>query len=213
MRHRPRLRVELKRGLVGGEIEHARQVTGLLVERVIPDAAGVPVVLDELQNRGLIGQRVVDVVRLRVGRDDQQRQPRAETAPALRKLAAQAGAKCEVRLTVLTDGREDPQPPLCREIQISVKTAVEAPQKESRYDSPAFAGRVRILAPGYKPAGRPLAGGPIAVHYSEEIIVGETFDSSLIWKIIGTPFTLALDAVCVGGIIFLELGRLDIHVK
>ena len=46
-------------------------------------AGQVPVVLDEVDDRGLVAQVVVDVVRLRPRRDDDQWQPRAEAAASL----------------------------------------------------------------------------------------------------------------------------------
>ena len=50
------------------------------VEGGVADPAGVPVVLDEAEDRGLLGLGVVDVVDLAVGRDDQQRLARAGAA-------------------------------------------------------------------------------------------------------------------------------------
>jgi len=50
-----------------GEVEHVVQHTGAGVERIVTDATGTPVVLDEPQNRGLIRLRVVDEVRLEYG--------------------------------------------------------------------------------------------------------------------------------------------------
>jgi hypothetical protein len=47
----------------------------------------VPVVLDELHDRALVDQRAADVVRLRPRRDQQERQPRPETALALLRRA------------------------------------------------------------------------------------------------------------------------------
>ena len=45
--------------------------------------AAEPVVFDEADDRGLVGDGVVDVVLLRPGRDDQQRQTRTVAAAAL----------------------------------------------------------------------------------------------------------------------------------
>ena len=53
------------------------------VERIVTDAAGVPVVLDEPDDRRLIRLRVVDEIGLGIRRDDKQRQPRSIAAPAL----------------------------------------------------------------------------------------------------------------------------------
>ena len=53
------------------------------------DPAQAPVVLDQVDDRGLVSQVVVDRVDLGEWRDDQQRQPRAKPATAL--LAARGG--------------------------------------------------------------------------------------------------------------------------
>ena len=65
------------------EVEQAGKRSGDRVQRRAADAAQVPVVFDEPENRGLIRHGVVHVVDLRVGRDHQQRQPRAISAAAL----------------------------------------------------------------------------------------------------------------------------------
>ncbi len=62
------------------------------------DPRNAPVVLDEADDRRLVGERVVDVVELRPRRDDEQREPRPVAAPALltrelgRRRAALTGA-------------------------------------------------------------------------------------------------------------------------
>src|SRR5262249_15131326 len=65
------------------EVKHARERAGNRVERMVAHTAETPVVLDEAQDGGLIGQRVVDEVPLRVRGDHEQRKPRAVAAPAL----------------------------------------------------------------------------------------------------------------------------------
>src|SRR5580704_19388494 len=56
------------------EVEHAVDRAGDGVERAtgLDALPGEPVVLDELEDRGLVGQRVVDEALLREGRRDQQ---------------------------------------------------------------------------------------------------------------------------------------------
>jgi hypothetical protein len=51
------------------------------------DRVGAPIVLDEAEHRALIGQRVIDEIRLGEGRDDDQRQPQAIAAAALDRRA------------------------------------------------------------------------------------------------------------------------------
>jgi len=46
------------------EVEHVEQGPCLLAEGLRPDAWEVPVVLDEPEDRGLVGERPVDVVLL-----------------------------------------------------------------------------------------------------------------------------------------------------
>ena len=72
------------------------------IESKEPGSVAGPVVLDELDDRGLVGQRVVDVAVLRPRRDHQQRQPRTVAAAAVLvrqaawPVAAQPGAVEEV---------------------------------------------------------------------------------------------------------------------
>src|SRR6266480_2581744 len=74
-----------------GPAEHVVQRAGQIVERgVVDPLAAQPVVLDERQDRGLVGGGAADVVALGVGRDEQERQPLAVTAPVL--VAAERGA-------------------------------------------------------------------------------------------------------------------------
>src|SRR4051794_4572869 len=64
------------------EVEHPFDRASQAVERRLPfrrrggavDQSGAPVVLDEAEDGSLVGDVVVDVVRLRPGRDDQERQ-------------------------------------------------------------------------------------------------------------------------------------------
>src|SRR5712671_5319624 len=65
-----------------GEIEHALERSRDRVERAarLDPLAEQPVVLDEAQDRALVDQGVVDMVALRKGRDDEQRQTRAVAA-------------------------------------------------------------------------------------------------------------------------------------
>jgi hypothetical protein len=53
------------------EREEAVERSRLGVERAVADAAEPPVVLDEAQDRALVGDRMVDEVALRVRRDDE----------------------------------------------------------------------------------------------------------------------------------------------
>src|SRR5215470_19757068 len=74
------------------EVEHVLDRARDGVERTARlDALAVePVVLDEAQDRGLVGQRVVDVVALGEGRDHQQRLAGAVAAAAPGRLAGGA---------------------------------------------------------------------------------------------------------------------------
>jgi len=62
---------------VVAEVEHVRQRARIRVKRIAADQALIPTVLDEAQDQGLIGQRVIDEVRLRVRRDHPQRVARS----------------------------------------------------------------------------------------------------------------------------------------
>src|ERR1700694_4635553 len=70
------------------EFEHIDKRAADAVDRAGPwgrcagaiDEAEVPIILDKAQDRSLVGQRMIDEVRLRKGRDYQQRQPWAKTA-------------------------------------------------------------------------------------------------------------------------------------
>src|SRR5215467_10414235 len=62
------------------EVKHPVQSPGDRVGRSITDAVMTPIVFDEANYRRLIGDPVIDVVVLRVSRNDQQRQ--AWTIPA-----------------------------------------------------------------------------------------------------------------------------------
>ena len=56
------------------EIEHRQQGAGDGVEGAAADATEVPVVLNEAQDRALVGDAMIDKVLARERRDDQQRQ-------------------------------------------------------------------------------------------------------------------------------------------
>src|SRR5581483_3149030 len=86
-------RVELDRRCVAvAEVEHPGEIERdvlfavlrlqRLVERAV-DRRQVPVVLDEVENRGLVAEVAVDRVLLRARRDDEQRQARTEAAASL----------------------------------------------------------------------------------------------------------------------------------
>ena len=55
------------------EVEHVQQRTGDCIARTIADARKFPVVLDEAENRGLIGDRAIDEIDLGIWRDQQER--------------------------------------------------------------------------------------------------------------------------------------------
>src|SRR5674476_1140155 len=76
---------------LAGEDEEVVQAPRLLVEGEVADVAGLPVVLDEAQDRGLVGRGVVDEVCLGVRGDDDQGQPWAVAAPVLVAAGDAAG--------------------------------------------------------------------------------------------------------------------------
>src|SRR5258708_5687606 len=82
------------------EVEQRVEGTGDFVERPAADPPQIPVVFDEPQNRRLIRGRVIDEVRLRVRRDDEERQPRPVAAAALRtgRIAGAALARIADRV-------------------------------------------------------------------------------------------------------------------
>src|SRR5579871_2440484 len=65
------------------ELEQIEQRAGHRIERGAADAAQVPIVLDELKNRSLVGYRMVDKVRFGVPGDHQQRKTLSIAAPAV----------------------------------------------------------------------------------------------------------------------------------
>src|ERR1700678_1468950 len=66
------------------KVECIIESAGDAIEGALPDPLSTqPVVFNELSDRALVGQRVVDEVLLRPGRDYQQRQTRAIAATAL----------------------------------------------------------------------------------------------------------------------------------
>jgi hypothetical protein len=69
---------QLRRALGVAEFEHVVDAARVDVLGAGADRAEAPVLLDELQDRRLLGERVVDVVRLRVRRDQHERKPRAK---------------------------------------------------------------------------------------------------------------------------------------
>ena len=77
---------DVGRGVGVPEIEEGVQAAGQRIERARNALATQPVVFYEAQNRGLVGNRVVDVVLLGVGRDHQQRKTRTISAAALGML-------------------------------------------------------------------------------------------------------------------------------
>src|SRR5450759_4855810 len=76
---------------LAGEGEQVVQTARFLVEGEVADPAGVPVVLDEPQDRGLVGCGVVDEVGLRKGGDHDQGQARTVAAPVLEAARDTAG--------------------------------------------------------------------------------------------------------------------------
>src|SRR5207253_8127121 len=97
------------------EIEHVVEGAGNGVERATRlDALTVqPVVLDETQHRGLVGERVVDIVALGEWRDHQQRRAGAVAAAPPDRLAEIAVEhRCRRRLALLeaVRGVADPGP-------------------------------------------------------------------------------------------------------
>ena len=86
----------------GPEVQHAApcvQAAGDRVERLAADRlTAQPVVLDELHDRGLVGEVVADVVAPRVRRDDHQREARAVAAP-VRVLPSATGACADRRVS------------------------------------------------------------------------------------------------------------------
>src|SRR5437867_11197765 len=78
-----RLRIEDQAARLGTapvEVEHIVECARDRVRGTAAEAAEIPVVFDETQNRRLIGDGVVDEVDLGPGRNDQQRQAWAEAA-------------------------------------------------------------------------------------------------------------------------------------
>src|ERR1035437_1333244 len=74
-----------------GEREEVVEASGFLVEGRVANPTGLPVVLDEAQDRGLVGHGVVDKVGLREGGDHDQGQPRTIAAPVLVTAGDAAG--------------------------------------------------------------------------------------------------------------------------
>src|ERR1039458_6566906 len=76
-----------------GEIEQPVEAAGESVERPVADAlAAEPVVFDEAQDRGLVGEVVVYGVDSAVGAEDQQRLPWSIAAAVLIPRRGRAGA-------------------------------------------------------------------------------------------------------------------------
>src|ERR1017187_1785803 len=60
-----RIEVERRSDTLLAEVEHRPQIAGQRVERVVADAAGLPVVFDKPDDRSLVGHAVVNLVLLR----------------------------------------------------------------------------------------------------------------------------------------------------
>src|ERR1700752_1223962 len=73
------------------EVDHAVERSGEHVKGAGDALATEPVVFDETGDRRLIGDNVVDVVALRIGRDYEQGNTRAVAATSLGMLDADAG--------------------------------------------------------------------------------------------------------------------------
>src|SRR5262249_12053906 len=82
------------------EVEHVEQAPGLLVERLAAEPAEVPVVLDEPQDRSLVGERTVHEVRLREGRHDDQRKAGTVATAALKDAGLGGSAAARAREAV-----------------------------------------------------------------------------------------------------------------
>src|SRR2546421_4243839 len=65
------------------EVEHVVQSARDCVGRAVANPAEVPVVFDETKNGGLIGDGVIDEVRLCPGRNHEQGQARTKAAAAI----------------------------------------------------------------------------------------------------------------------------------
>jgi len=77
-----------------GKIKHRVDRSGKGVEGAAADPLSLqPIVFDEAQNGGLIGQTMVDKVVPRKGRNHQQRQPRPIAAPALGMIDGRSGKR------------------------------------------------------------------------------------------------------------------------
>src|SRR5262249_52976361 len=92
LRRLPRCRVQDEATVISSvprvivEVEHRRERARESIERAATDAAGTPVVLDEAQDRSLVCERVVDKVRPRERRDNNQRLARPVAAATLDRL-------------------------------------------------------------------------------------------------------------------------------
>lgn len=73
------------------EIEHIADTAGDRFERTAAQPAGIPVILDKAHDRTLIGDGVVDEVRLCIRRDHHERQPRAVAAASFYRIAIVIG--------------------------------------------------------------------------------------------------------------------------
>src|ERR1700693_3229954 len=68
------------------EIKHRIEPPGKVIKRSRDSLAVQPVVLDEAQNRALVGHGVIDVVLLREGRDHEERKTGTISATSLSML-------------------------------------------------------------------------------------------------------------------------------
>src|ERR1035438_1869042 len=78
-----RIEGQLRAAMVLAKIEHTVELPGFRIRGVGADSAEVPIILDEAQDRRLIGRAMIDVVLLCIRRNHQQWQTRTITAAAL----------------------------------------------------------------------------------------------------------------------------------
>src|SRR5260370_5763515 len=86
------------------EVEHVEKRPGLCVKGVVADASEAPVVLDEAQNRRLVGHGIVNEVGLGIWRDRQQGQPGTVATTALDDAALGDTARARAGQEVLRSG-------------------------------------------------------------------------------------------------------------
>ena len=82
----------MSRSVVGVlEVKHRVQAAGKRIEGARDPLTTQPVVLDKPQDRGLVGDRVIDVVLLGVGRNHQQRKTGTISATSLGMVDGDTG--------------------------------------------------------------------------------------------------------------------------